>query len=85
MRNLFGFASFRNVPPADVGMEDYVFQPGLTFLPMSLPGPGTFTPPPLGLQPGSVLALNTSRDSGLPGILIPNFKTQPLSASNPAA
>jgi len=80
----FGYNTFKPAPAADVGFEDYVFNPNLSFIPTSAVGPGILsrmTPP----GPGNVgvLAINKTVDSGLPGILVPSFKPQPLSPSNP--
>ena len=79
-----GFNTFRRAPAAEVGFEDYIFNPNLSFIPTSAVGPGLLsrnTPP----GPGNVgvLAINKAIDSGLPGILAPSFKPQPLSAQYP--
>lgn len=79
-----GFNTFQRAPAADVGMEDYIFQPNLSFIPMTFVGTGLVTihnPP--AVNSNGVLALNTARESGLPGIIVPSFRTQPLSPNNP--
>lgn len=78
-----GWASFRASPPADTGFEAYVYKANLSFLPESYVGTGITTPVPPGLKAGGVLAINKTVDSGLPGILIPSFRTQPLSPAYP--
>lgn len=83
MRNLWGFGTFKAAPSADVGFEDYIFNPGLSFLPMPINGTGIRTANPPSIASDTTLAINTNTLSGLPGILIPSFRTQPLSAQYP--
>lgn len=80
---MFGFARFRKAPDADVGFQDYIYQPGLSFLPVDTEGTGRKTDPPPSIKRGSVLAIASPLVSGLPGVLIPSFRTQPLSPNNP--
>lgn len=80
---MFGFERYKKAPDADVGFQDYVFNPGLSKLPIDTEGTGRITAPPPTIQLGSVLAINSATVSGLPGILIPSFRTQPLSPQYP--
>lgn len=89
MRNLdgpllpFGFSTYRPAPPADTGMEAVIHGTRLSFIPQSYVGTGLVTGAPPNVQSGGVLAINRSLVSGLPGVLVPSMRTQPLSPSYP--
>lgn len=78
-----GFERYKPSVPADVGTEDYIFKSGLSFIPESYVGTGIVTATPPALARHGVLAINKTLDSGLPGILVPSFRPQPLSPQYP--